>query len=244
MLRRPARALPSVTSSACSRSAPTGRPLARRVTEMCRAAQPFGDVERGRLAGRRRVGGEDDLGDVAAPGPDGAARRFSGPRRRSRRSARAPRRARGRARGIRGCARSGSRRRAPRPRRSSSGRRFGSAQIRQSGPSARLKHCSQSPTFSFTSRIASPSAKASSSGARNRWKASRCAVRWPIPGRRESSATRRASGAGPSVLTRGPRSRGARSTAEHPAEAAAAQPAGHVAHFRTRPGPAPRADPR
>ena len=43
--------------------------------------------------------------------------------------------------------------------------------------------------------------KASSSGARRRWKASRCAVRWPIPGSRESSATRRASGAGPSVLT-------------------------------------------
>ena len=74
-----------------------------------------------------------------------------------------------------------------------------SAQMRQSGPSARLKHSSQRPTFSFTSRIASPSAKASSSGARSRWKASRCAVRWPIPGRRESSATRRASGAGPSV---------------------------------------------
>ena len=33
------------------------------------------------------------------------------------------------------------------------------------------------------------------------WKASRCAVRWPIPGSRESSATRRASGAGPSALT-------------------------------------------
>ena len=32
MARRPARALPRVTSSACSRSAPTGRPLASRVT--------------------------------------------------------------------------------------------------------------------------------------------------------------------------------------------------------------------
>ena len=36
--------------------------------------------------------------------------------------------------------------------------RLESAQIRQSGPSARLKHSSQRPTFSFTSRIASPSA--------------------------------------------------------------------------------------
>ena len=73
--------------------------------------------------------------------------------------------------------------------------------MRQIGPSARLKHSSQRPTFSFTSRIASASAAASSSGARSRWKASRCAVRWPIPGSRESSATRRASGAGPSALT-------------------------------------------
>ena len=79
--------------------------------------------------------------------------------------------------------------------------RLGSVQIRQRGPSARLKHSSQSPTFSFTSVIAADSAAASSSGARRMWKASRCAVRWPIPGNRESSATRRASGAGPSALT-------------------------------------------
>ena len=61
--RRPAKALPRVTSSAYSRSEPTGRPLARRVTVSCgRArAQLLGDVQRGRLAGGRRVGGEHHL---------------------------------------------------------------------------------------------------------------------------------------------------------------------------------------
>ena len=69
--------------------------------------------------------------------------------------------------------------------------RRSSSQIRQRAPSARLKQTSQSPTFSFTSRIASARASASSSSARRMWKASRWAVRWPIPGRRESSAIRR-----------------------------------------------------
>ena len=67
-LRRPAKALPRVTSSACSRSAPTGRPLARRVTAT-EPAQQFGDVQRGRLAGRGRVGREDDLGHPARLDP-------------------------------------------------------------------------------------------------------------------------------------------------------------------------------
>ena len=57
--------MPSVTSSAYSRSPPTGRPLARRVTTTSRRAlaQRVGDVQRGRLAGRRRVRREHDLGD-------------------------------------------------------------------------------------------------------------------------------------------------------------------------------------
>jgi hypothetical protein len=66
--RRPENARPSVTSSAYSRSAPTGRPLARRVTEIAgRAlAQRLGDVQRRRLAGRRRVRREHDLADLRA----------------------------------------------------------------------------------------------------------------------------------------------------------------------------------
>ncbi len=63
--------------------------------------------------------------------------------------------------------------------------------MRQRGPSARLKQTSQSPTFSFTSRIVSARANASSSLARRMWKASRWAVRCPIPGSFESSAIRR-----------------------------------------------------
>ena len=61
--RRPAKARPSVTSSAYSRSPPTGSPDASRVTADVRGApaQRVGDVQRRRLAGRGRVGGEHDL---------------------------------------------------------------------------------------------------------------------------------------------------------------------------------------
>src|SRR6185437_5626810 len=45
-------------------------------------------------------------------------------------------------------------------------------------------------TRSFTSSIAADSASASSFGRCSRWNASRCAVRVPTPGRRESCATR------------------------------------------------------
>ena len=59
--RRPANARPSVTSSAYSRSPPTGSPLASRVTRAA-AAQPVGDVDGGGLAGHRRVGRQHHLG--------------------------------------------------------------------------------------------------------------------------------------------------------------------------------------
>src|SRR3954468_2742813 len=64
--------------------------------------------------------------------------------------------------------------------------RRASWQIGQSGPSARLKHSSQKPIRSLTSRMASASASASSGLALRMWKASRCAVRRPIPGSRAS----------------------------------------------------------
>ena len=61
--RRPASARPSVTSSAYSRSPPTGRPEASRVTATsgARSWSAARDVQRGRLAGGRRVGGDHDL---------------------------------------------------------------------------------------------------------------------------------------------------------------------------------------
>ena len=55
----------------------------------------------GRLAGRRRVGRQDDLAHPALVDPPRRARRSAGRRGRLRRSARAPRRARGRGRGTR-----------------------------------------------------------------------------------------------------------------------------------------------
>ena len=63
--RRPASARPSVTSSACSRSAPTGSPLARRVIVTWSRKQ-LGDVKRGRLAGGGRVGGQHHLAHLPA----------------------------------------------------------------------------------------------------------------------------------------------------------------------------------
>src|SRR3954468_17565016 len=79
--------------------------------------------------------------------------------------------------------------------------RRGSSQIVHRGPSARLKHTSQRPMRSLTSRIASARAKASSGEARRTWKASRWAGRPPTPGSLDSSVTRRWIGA---AYTRGP----------------------------------------
>ena len=62
MARRPASARPSVTSSAYSRSPPTGRPLASRVTR--RLAEAVGEIRSRRLAGHRRIRREDDLRDA------------------------------------------------------------------------------------------------------------------------------------------------------------------------------------
>src|SRR3954454_17878088 len=72
--------------------------------------------------------------------------------------------------------------------------RRSSWQMRQQASSARLKQISQGRIFSLTSRMAAGSAVASS-GATRRWgNASRCAVRWPMPGSLPSSVTRRWTG--------------------------------------------------
>src|SRR5438876_2365107 len=64
--------------------------------------------------------------------------------------------------------------------------RRASWQIWHSGPSARLKHSSQNPIFSFTSRIASARARACSGEYLRITNASRWAVRRPMPGSRAS----------------------------------------------------------
>src|SRR6185312_9601893 len=69
--------------------------------------------------------------------------------------------------------------------------RRSSWQMRQRGSSARLKQTSQSRMRSLTSRIASARARASSGSVRRMWKASRWAVRCPIPGSLPSSVIRR-----------------------------------------------------
>jgi len=73
--------------------------------------------------------------------------------------------------------------------------RRSSSQIRQRGPTARLKQTSHWPTVSLTSRMESARASASSSETLRMWNASRCAVRCPMPGRRASSVIRRLTGA-------------------------------------------------
>ena len=193
---RPASARPSVTSSACSRSAPTGRPLARRVivtwsrssSAMWRAvASPVvvGLVARTTSLHLAAVDAAHQLGDLQVLGVDAVDRRERAAEHVVEAAV------------LAACARSGSRRRAPRRRRSATGRGRSSSQIRQRGPSARLKQTSQSPTFSFTSRIASASAEAPRRRRRagcGRRAAARSAGRSRAGG--ESSAIRRWIGAG------------------------------------------------
>ena len=79
------------------------------------------------------------------------------------------------------------------------GSRRSSAQIRQRGPSARLKQTSHRRMSALTSRIASASALASSSVLRRMWNARRWAVRAPMPGSLPSSVMRRWTGGACSV---------------------------------------------
>src|SRR5947209_10359151 len=104
-----------------------------------------------------------------------------------------------------------------------SGSRRSSVQMRQRGPSARLKHTSQRPIRSLTSRMAWARANASSSPTRRMWKARRWAVRPPTPGRRESSVINRWTG-------------GAYTTARglEPGQTEVAEAAGDPAELRVR----------
>ena len=79
--RRPSNARPSVTSSAYSRSPPTGSPEASRVTADLERVQQAAEVGRRRLALEVRVGRDDDLvhGAVGEPLHELRMRRSSGP---------------------------------------------------------------------------------------------------------------------------------------------------------------------
>src|SRR5581483_11254055 len=68
--------------------------------------------------------------------------------------------------------------------------RLSSRQIRQRSPSATLPHSLQKKIRSLACRMASARRLASSAGAFTRWKARRCADFGPIPGSRESSSIR------------------------------------------------------
>src|SRR3954452_10455838 len=115
--------------------------------------------------------------------------------------------------------------------------RRSSWQMRQRGSSARLKQISHGRIFSLTSRMASASAVASSGSTRSRWNASRCAVRWPMPGSLPSSVTRRWTGGAnkcqlPVLLRRGAARRAVhtrRRAAGAGAAAGRAEPAERVA---------------
>ncbi len=179
--RRPDSARPSVTSSAYSRSPPTGSPLARaRHAHRGRAAARRMGC-RG-LAGRIRVRGEDDLDHAVAlhavhelvdpqvlgldavggdqrPAED-VVKAHTPP------SARARRR----------------RRAAPRRRSSSDRRRASRRRSRRPRPRSGCRRSRQKRTRSFTSSIAPASERPSSFSVWRRWNASRCAVRLPIPG--------------------------------------------------------------
>ena len=163
--RRPARARPSVTSSAYSRSPPTGSPLARRVTRT---------LPRSRSAMYAAVASPVIVGFVAST----TSATLAAPRS-TRASSSAMRRCSGSTPSIGESAppstwyrpavlgRPLERRRcrtAPRRRRSRLRSRRASRQIRQRSPSARLKHSTQNPILSLTSLIASASASASSRG--------------------------------------------------------------------------------
>jgi hypothetical protein len=68
--------------------------------------------------------------------------------------------------------------------------RLASRQMPHNSSSVRFPHSRQKRTRSFTSTIADARASASSFSVERRWKASRWAVREPIPGSRVSCATR------------------------------------------------------
>ena len=188
MSRRPASARPRVTSSAYSRSPPTGRPLASRVTRV-RPAQPVGDVGGSGLAGHVRVGREHDLLDAVALHAreqlvDAEVLRLDAVERRERPAEHV----------VDAAVLVGA------LHREHVGRLLDDADERLVAPRVEADDAElllgQVPALAaeadallrLADRLAS--ASASSSGTRRRWNARRCAVRVPMPGRRESCAIR------------------------------------------------------
>ena len=150
--RRPVSARPSVTSSAYSRSPPTGRPLASRVTRTVRAAGRRGT----RRSPRRSCSGWSRARPPSRrfARPAAAARRCADAPARRRRAARVRRRGRGRGRETRSSARPRSRSTGCSTTQISVWSRRASRQIAQRSSSVRFPHSSQKRTRSLTSWIA------------------------------------------------------------------------------------------
>ena len=163
-----------VTSSAYSRSPPTGRPRAIRLTDADDRLEPLGQVHRGRLALEGRVGGQDDLDErlAVARGLVGAREQLADPE--PVRPDPVDRRDRAvedvvEALELAGPLEGEDVERLLDDAQPASVSRPGSRQIGQSGWSLMLKQRSQKTTLSRTSMSAAASVRASASGARSRW---------------------------------------------------------------------------
>ena len=189
-----------VTSSAYSRSLPTGMPMPMRVTLMPSGLSSFREIDGGGFAFHVRVGGDDHFFDCAvgdafdealdaqllrtdaAQGGEGPVQYVIEPVEL--------------ARGFD----ADDVRRLFDLRRWCCWSRSGSRQYWHCAPSLMLLQISQRPSLSLTSRMACERKAASSRLARRTWKAMRWADFWPMPGRRLNSVIRRARGSAKSGI--------------------------------------------
>ena len=197
--RRPSRACDRVTSSAYSRSPPTGRPDASRVTRTPERLQQRRHVHRRGVALQVRVGGQDDLADVVAVDPlqqlldtqvlgadaveraDGATQDVEAPLDEG------------------GLLDAWRRPWAPPPRTAGCGRATRRGRPGTGRPSATLPHSRQNEMRSLACTMTAARRLASSGGALTSQNARRCADFGPTPGSRASSSM--SSWMGPSYAT-------------------------------------------
>ena len=195
--RRPSRALAMVTSSAHSRSEPTGHAHGDAGDPDAEGLEEPGQVDGRGLALDGRAGGEDDLLDAAGPRPGRAAPGSAARRARSPEAATAPRGARGSGPGSRASSRPPRGRGAPRRRRSTFGLRPGSEQMAHTSRSViALQHRAGPDAVEQRRPPPRPAGSRPSGEPRSRWKAIRWADFGPIPGSLRSSSISRATGAG------------------------------------------------
>src|SRR5215211_7124264 len=189
MRRRPSNARPSVTSSAYSRSPPTGRPLASRDT-----VRPIGPTSRAKyaaVASPSRFGSVAMISSVIVPSISrvisSLTRRSSGPTPSIGLIAPPstwylPRNSRVRSMATTSLGSSTTQ--------MTSSTRRGSRQMRHCSPSATLKQVEQKRTSACTRWSAATSRPTSALSAASRWKAMRWALFGPTPGSRPSSSMR------------------------------------------------------